>query len=220
MSQKIAAKMVKAMATIDAVEKKGRNTMQNYNFVRAADVANEVRKALKDAGIAFAYNVEQERFWDSPTKNGGLQFYCSLKVRGTFIDSESGESVECSTIGWGADTGDKAPYKAMTGALKYMLRMPFLIPDESDPEESEPEPATRPEVVRKSKQADPQTIEEEVEYLNASDFAALCSVAKEHGWDKDGIKEAIAKVGAKSTAKIPATETARLMAWARKEGDL
>lgn len=130
----LAKKMVAAMEAIDAVEKKGRNTQQNYNFVRSADVANEVRTVLAAKGICFTYDVISERYWEAPTKSGGMQFYCSLHVGCTFTDSETGESMTARSIGWGADSQDKAPYKAMTGALKYALRMNFLIPDESDPE--------------------------------------------------------------------------------------
>lgn len=134
MSAKIAAKMVQAMAAIDAVEKRGRNQAQSYAYVKATDVANEVRKALHEAGIAFTYQVLTERFWDAPTKAGTTQFFCSLHVQGIFTDQETGECLTSSAIGWGADSQDKAPYKAMTGALKYLLRCSFLIPDESDPE--------------------------------------------------------------------------------------
>lgn len=130
----IAVAMVKAMKAIDAVEKSGRNQAQNYAYVKATDVANEVRKALHEAGIAFTYQVIAERFWDAPTKSGTTQFFCSLHVQGTFTEAESGECLSSSAIGWGADSQDKAPYKAMTGALKYLLRTTFLIPDEADPE--------------------------------------------------------------------------------------
>lgn len=136
MSAKIATKLVAAMKSIDAVEKRGRNTQQNYGYVKATDVANEVRKALIDAGIAFTYSVQSERYWESQTKSGTTQFFCSLMVACVFTDAESGESASFQCIGWGADSQEKAPYKAMTGALKYALRMNFLIPDESDPEES------------------------------------------------------------------------------------
>ncbi len=144
----IAAKMVKAMAAIDAVEKKGRNQAQGYGYVKATDVANEVRNALHEAGVAFTYQVLSERFWESPTKSGALQFYCSLHVQGTFTDDTTGECLSSSAIGWGADTQDKAPYKAMTGALKYLLRTTFLIPDELDPENDAAEKAVRAEVER------------------------------------------------------------------------
>lgn len=150
----IAAKMALAMKEIDAVTKGGRNDIQKYNYVRAADVANEVRRAMTKVGISFRYAVISERFWDAPTKSGGTQFYCSLMVEGTFMDSESGESITSVAMGWGADSQDKASYKAMTGALKYLLRMTFLIPDEMDPEndKNEPEPIVdRPKLISKAK---------------------------------------------------------------------
>ena len=151
MSAKIAAKMVKAMAAIDAVEKGGRNQKFGYDYVRATDVANEVRKALHEAGVAFTYQVLTERFWDAPTSSGGMQFCCSLHIQGTFTDNESGECLSSSAIGWGADTQDKAPYKAMTGALKYLLRTTFLIPDELDPENESKEREVRAEVEKQKR---------------------------------------------------------------------
>ena len=131
---KIASKLHTAMKMIDAVAKRGINDAQRYSYVKAADVANEVRKALDESKIAFTYSVLSERSWESETKSGTTQFFVSLTVRARFTDTETGEYLEADGIGWGADTQDKAPYKAMTGALKYILRMNFLIPDESDPE--------------------------------------------------------------------------------------
>jgi hypothetical protein len=144
----IAAKMVKAMASMDAVEKGGKNEKQGYKYVRAVDVANEVRKALISNGIAFSYNVAEERMWERPTASGGMMYFCSIKVVAQFIDQDSGELLEGSAIGWGADSLDKAPYKAMTGALKYVLRMNGIIPDESDPEND----AEKPSVSRVTQQ--------------------------------------------------------------------
>lgn len=154
----IAAKMVKALAAIDAVEKKGRNQKFGYNYVKATDVANEVRNALHEAGVAFTYQVLTERFWETPTSSGGMQYCCALHVQGTFTDGDSGESLSSSAIGWGADTQDKAPYKAMTGALKYLLRTTFLIPDELDPELEQKEAEVRKEVDRQREAAKGMTL--------------------------------------------------------------
>lgn len=161
MSQKIATKLSSAMKDIDAVLKGGENKAQNYKYVRATDIAHEVRKALTKHGIAFTYQTNDERFWQAETRSGSTQFYCSLRVTGTFIDTESGETAESSVIAWGADTGDKAPYKATTGGLKYLLRTTFLIPDENDPENDNHEPEEvesssvkqeKPQIKRKPKQ--------------------------------------------------------------------
>jgi hypothetical protein len=138
----LARKMVAAVADIDAVEKHGRNDVQKYAYVKAADVAIEVRRAFKKHGIAFAYSVGSAERWDAPTKSGGTMQFVQLHIDATFTDADTGESLTVGGIGWGSDTGDKAPYKAMTGALKYILRMNCLIPDESDPENDRDEKAT------------------------------------------------------------------------------
>jgi hypothetical protein len=131
---KLAAKLVAATKNIGVVDKRGTNTKQNYKFVKATDVANEVRAALIAAGVATIFDVESERMWEKQTQSGGTMFFCSVSLRGTFIDAETGETLSGRAVGWGSDSLDKAPYKAMTGALKYILRMNFLIPDEDDPE--------------------------------------------------------------------------------------
>jgi len=130
----LAKKMVSAMGDIEAVTKSGKNEKQGYKYVKAADVANEVRSVLVKHGIAFFYSVESVEKWEVATNSGGRMFFCQLIVEVTFVDSDTGDSFAIQGIGWGSDTLDKAPYKAMTGALKYILRTAFLIPDEEDPE--------------------------------------------------------------------------------------
>lgn len=132
----LAQRLVVAMRSIDAVTKRGTNDRQKYSYVKAADVANEVRKVLCDEGIAFTYSADGTDRWEKATNGGGTLFFCEVKATFRFIDQDSGESLEVKGVGWGADSLDKAPYKAMTGALKYALRMNFLIPDEEDPEKT------------------------------------------------------------------------------------
>jgi hypothetical protein len=52
-----------------------------------------------------------------------------------FVDARSGEELTVRVAGEGADPGDKAPYKAMTGALKYALLQSFLLSTGDDPED-------------------------------------------------------------------------------------
>ncbi len=53
----------------------------------------------------------------------------------TFTDVDTGEAITAKVAGQGLDSGDKAPYKAMTGALKYALLQSFLLATGDDPEE-------------------------------------------------------------------------------------
>lgn len=147
---KLATKMVAAMKDIDAVLKNGRNDFQKYNYVRAADVANEAREAMISHGIAFTYDVVDSQHWESTKEGKSTNYFCQLTVKVTFTDADSGEQMSGRVVGWGSDTLDKAPFKAMTGAVKYALRMNFLIPDENDPED------TALEEMRQGKQQQPQ----------------------------------------------------------------
>lgn len=50
-----------------------------------------------------------------------------------------GETMNVTAIGEGIDSGDKASYKAATGALKYALRQSFIIETGDDPDKTSSE---------------------------------------------------------------------------------
>jgi hypothetical protein len=53
----------------------------------------------------------------------------------SFMDAESAEQITVRVAGEGLDPGDKGPYKAMTGALKYALMQSLLLASGDDPED-------------------------------------------------------------------------------------
>jgi hypothetical protein len=135
----IAASLIACMSEIDAVTKEGTNQKQGYKYVRAADVANEVRKILVKHGVCFGFDVVEEERWQTDRFDGqgtriGHMNYVRIVANCEFEDAATGQIKVRKGRGWGQDVGEKAIYKAMTGALKYVLRMNFIIPDESDPE--------------------------------------------------------------------------------------
>lgn len=124
-------------ASVDFIPKNGWNKFQNYAFIQSADVTHAIRKALTDqkvyAEINFdfaggPYTIARDKSPNAPFS--AVNVCCSI----VFHDLEGDETITSSGLGTGADTGDKAAYKAMTGALKYALKNAFLIPDEADPE--------------------------------------------------------------------------------------
>lgn len=128
-------KLADVVREIDHVEKSGRNTFQNYNYVKAADVAWMVRKALSQRNVYLVPDVISIRNYEIPAKEGFMQAV-DIQMQFSFFDGDAPEvlPIVLHSYGTGTDKGDKAVYKAMTGALKYGLRHAFLIPDESDPE--------------------------------------------------------------------------------------
>lgn len=133
-------KLHQIYSTIDAVEKRGHNTSQKYDYIKAADVTNAIRKQLIELRVYAEINFE---FVGGPytiaRKAEVNAPFSAVNVRCNilFHDLDSLELLTSSGLGTGADTGDKAAYKAQTGALKYALKNSALVPDEADPEADE-----------------------------------------------------------------------------------
>lgn len=129
------AKLAKILKEVGNVEKTGYNDYQKYHYVKAADVAWSVRKALTTYNVFMVTDVIDKVNYTIPAKEGVMQAI-DVKVEFSFFDGDAPEThpIVFHSFGTGTDKGDKAIYKAMTGALKYGLRHAFLIPDESDPE--------------------------------------------------------------------------------------
>jgi hypothetical protein len=100
--------------------------------VQASAVADKVRAELSRLNVAMTptqIDVISEGLTPS-----GKQALLTLRFTWTLIDGDTGETISFQSIGTGADSGDKAAYKAATGALKYALLTVFLIPTGDDPE--------------------------------------------------------------------------------------
>lgn len=61
-----------------------------------------------------------------------------VKIRFTLFDTETGFFEATEVTGEGLDRGDKAGYKAFTGALKYYLATTFMVATGDDAERDEP----------------------------------------------------------------------------------
>jgi hypothetical protein len=123
------ARLAEACNAVGGVEKKGRNLFQNYNYVKAADVAKAIRHGLFERGIIV---IIDEKEWTQirliTTNSGGQMPEMMLRAEVTFMDGK--ESLGPYTaFATAMDSGDKAIYKAKTGLLKYVLRGIGLIPD-------------------------------------------------------------------------------------------
>jgi hypothetical protein len=129
---KLAAKIAKVMEAVGYVPKTGTNSAQGYKFVQASVVADKVREQLALLSISMTpTNIDVISEGLTPS---GKQALLTLRFTWTLTDGETGETLSFQSIGTGADSGDKAAYKAATGALKYALLTAFLVPTGDDPE--------------------------------------------------------------------------------------
>lgn len=138
--KKLIAKLVEVMKAVKHIPKTGYNQQQKYRYAQEADVVEKVRTELADLGIFLKQSVKEHSFRTYTTAKGTEMTIATLVIEFTFIDSETGETESFTVVGEGQDSGDKAVYKALTGATKYALMKTFLIPTGDDPERDEEEP--------------------------------------------------------------------------------
>jgi hypothetical protein len=114
------------------IRKRGHNERHNYSYVMAADLAGAVGNILAELGVVV---IPQLQSISTETPRSSNERIARIVMNYRFVDARSGEELTVRVAGEGADTGDKAPYKAMTGALKYALLQSFLLASGDDPED-------------------------------------------------------------------------------------
>lgn len=105
----------------------------NYNYTSEAAFIAAVRPLMLRYKLVMApTNVEYQ-------PNAGQ--YCRLVVTYTIYAAgyEGGgqESLQVQAAGMGAESDDKAVYKALTGAFKYALRQSFMVASGDDNEKTD-----------------------------------------------------------------------------------
>lgn len=127
----IIKKLASIMGEVGYIPKSGRNNFHKYDYATEADIVTAVRGGLSKRNLLVVPSV---------TKREVIGDITFLDVKFTVFDGDSGESIQFDGVGAGQDKGDKGPYKALTGALKYALLKLFQIPTGDDPELDEDAP--------------------------------------------------------------------------------
>jgi hypothetical protein len=127
-------KLAEVRRRIGYVQKRGHNQRSNYSYVTAADIAGSIGDILAELGRVVIATLEDISY-ESAAGRGEATRIARLVMTYTFADVDSGEEIMAKVAGQGLDPGDKAPYKAMTGALKYALLQSFLLATGDDPED-------------------------------------------------------------------------------------
>jgi hypothetical protein len=132
-------KLAEAMEKVGGVEKKGRNQAQSYDYVKAADVAKALRHELFQRGIVIIPDEVEclNKQLTFTNAKGDQRQVNEVQVKTAYHITDGSETLTMSGYGIAWDSGDKAIYKAKTGALKYFLRGLGLVPDEKDDPEAD-----------------------------------------------------------------------------------
>lgn len=119
------------------VLKKGAtNTFDKYNYFSEAQYKELFTELFSTVGLELKFNeVSYETFEGTEKQANGRM----AKLEFELMDIETGFSEFTTITGEAIDKGDKAGYKAYTGALKYYLANTFMVATGDDPEKDSPE---------------------------------------------------------------------------------
>lgn len=123
-------KLLAVYRDVQYVQKTGNNTFHKYRYVTEADVKAKLHESFMKQGLIFNLSIT-----DMTEAIDGKNRLVTCKFSYRFIDAETGDSLDGTSYGTGADTLDKGLYKAIAGGLKYILTSNFLIPTGDDPED-------------------------------------------------------------------------------------
>jgi hypothetical protein len=133
-------RLSKILADIGNVPKSGFNDHFKYNYVMESDLADVIRPLLAKNGIGLIYDCIEATDHSFVNDKGKTVNMVRVKVAITLGVEDAEGNLLCERtghcFGQAADNGDKAIYKAMTGAVKYWLYKTFLVSTGDDPEQA------------------------------------------------------------------------------------
>ena len=117
------------------LKKAGNNNFDKYTYFSEAQYKQLFTELFSESGLELKFSEDAyETFTGSERQANGRMVRLAFEL----MDTETG-FVELSYItGEAIDKGDKAGYKAYTGALKYYLANTFMVATGDDPEKESP----------------------------------------------------------------------------------
>lgn len=118
------------------LKKGGQNEFDNYFYFSEAQYKELFTELFSAVGLELKFTELEYNTFEGTEKqaNGRMP-----RLRFTLFDCETGFYEETDITGEGIDKGDKAGYKAYTGALKYYLADTFMVATGDDPEKESPD---------------------------------------------------------------------------------
>lgn len=118
------------------LKKGGTNTYDKYNYFTEAQYKELFTELFSETGLELSFTeLEYNTFEGSEKQANGRMPKLEFKL----TDTETGFFETTIITGEAIDKGDKAGYKAYTGAIKYYLANTFLVATGDDPEKDSPD---------------------------------------------------------------------------------
>lgn len=126
----------KALKEKGVLKKGATNTYDKYSYFSEAQYKELFTELFSEHNLELKFTELDYTTFEGSEKqaNGRMP-----KLKFTLFDIDTGFSEDTVITGEGIDKGDKAGYKAYTGALKYYLANTFMVATGDDPEKDSPD---------------------------------------------------------------------------------
>ena len=118
------------------LKREGRNNYDKYSYFSEAQYKALFTDLLSSFGLELSFTELDYIPFDGTEKQANGRM---VKLAFILTDCDSGFFEVTEITAEGMDKGDKAGYKAYTGALKYYLADTFMVATGDDPETESPE---------------------------------------------------------------------------------
>ena len=129
-------KLRKMLKEKGVLKRGAKNSYDNYSYFSEAQYKQLFTELFAECDLELSFT---ELAYDTFTAEGKQSNGRLPKLRFSLTDIETGFSEVSVITGEGIDKGDKAGYKAYTGALKYYLANTFMVATGDDPEKDSPD---------------------------------------------------------------------------------
>ena len=152
------------------LKKGGQNDYDHYSYFSEAQYKELFTELFSKNNLELKFSEIEYNTFEGSGKNCNGRM---TRLEFTLIDVETGFFETTVITGEGMDKGDKAGYKAYTGAVKYYLADTFLVATGDDAEKESPEENMNTKSERK---ASPKQIELLQKYYTGENLEKLLQV--------------------------------------------
>ena len=152
------------------LKKGGQNDYDHYSYFSEAQYKELFTELFSKNNLELKFSEIEYNTFEGSGKNCNGRM---TRLEFTLIDVETGFFETTIITGEGMDKGDKAGYKAYTGAVKYYLADTFLVATGDDAEKESPEENMN---TKSEKKASPKQIELLQKYYTGENLEKLLQV--------------------------------------------
>lgn len=186
------------LAAVERIEKDKHNQQGNYQYASEKAIKEVFHPLFMEHGLILV-PVGQDMVQFTPPSGDKKSYITTIKCTFAIVDLETGAELRMEQIASGGDSLDKGTFKAITGAIKYVLTTLFLIPTGDDPEgDNGPKQRQAPQ----ARAAAPRSQQDPESPISEAQVKRLFAVAKSKELPIEQMKAIVAAAGYTSSKDI------------------